>query len=316
MLYNIYKNDICKDIPKEVKQVQFADDIAVFCTETRLNTRKYLLESAIKDIHKSLMEKGLEIQPKKIKKVDFNKEGIYNKRTIINCIGTDIKLCQEAKFLGITMDNKLSFENQCQIVRDKVKKANGILKYANKVSRGMEVNTALIMYKSLIKLTMDYGAPVYLDEDKNNNIQKIEKAQYLGLRTALGYRNSTPTNVMIAEAKLTTFRNRAKMLAKNCLTKIMLEENPVRKIEIEEWAKEEKKKISLTPWRRKNILLTTWKALKKQKADLCEGTRNQIYKMKYKQVMEKIKIDIETSKKEMKAKYKIERIISKIKEKH
>lgn len=79
------------------------------------------------------------------------------------------------------MDNKLSFENQCQIVRDKVKKVNEILKYANKVSRGMEVNTALIMYKSLIKLTMDYGAPVYLDEDKkNNNIQKIEKAQYLG----------------------------------------------------------------------------------------------------------------------------------------
>lgn len=69
--------------------------------------------------------------------MDFNKKGIYNKRTIINCIGTDIKLCQEVKFLGITMDNKLSFENQCQIVRDKVKKANGILKYANKVSRGM-----------------------------------------------------------------------------------------------------------------------------------------------------------------------------------
>lgn len=98
MLYNIYKNDICKDIPKEIKQVQFADDIAVFCTETRLNTRKYLIESAIKNIHESLMEKGLEIRPKKTKIVDFNKEGIYNKRTIINCIGTDIKLCQEAKF--------------------------------------------------------------------------------------------------------------------------------------------------------------------------------------------------------------------------
>lgn len=268
----------------------------------------------------TLMEKGLEIQPKKTKIVDFNKEGIYNKRTIINCIGTDIKLCQEAKFLGITMDNKLSFENQCQIVRDKVKKANGILKYANKVSRGMEVNTALIMYKSLIKLIMDYGAPVYLDEDKNNNIQKIEKAQYLGLRTALGYRNSTPTNVMIAEAKLTTFRNRAKISAKNCLTKIMLEENPVRKIDGRTGKRRKKEDIPHTVKKKKYLTtwkaLTTWKTLKKQKADLCEGTRNQIYKMKYKQVMEKIKTDIESSKEEMKAKYKVERIISKIKEKH
>lgn len=176
------------------------------------------------------------------------------------------------------MDSRLKFENQCQATSDKIKKANGILKYANKVTRGMEVNTALIMYKSLIRSIIDYGAPIYLDEDNHNNIQKIEKAQYLGLRTALGYRNSTPTNVMIAEAKVTSIRNRARMLAKNCLMKIMTEENPVRRMEVEEWAKEERKKISPTPWRRKGVLITSWEDVRKHKEDMCEGTRKQIYK--------------------------------------
>lgn len=88
--------------------------------------------------------------------MDFNKEGIYNKRITIHSRDAQIKLSQEVKFLGIMFDNKLSFDSQCQIVKDKVIKANSILKYANKVSRGMDVSTALIMYKSLIRAIIDY----------------------------------------------------------------------------------------------------------------------------------------------------------------
>lgn len=142
----------------------------------------------------------------------------------------------------------------------------------------MEVNTALIMYKSLIRSIIDYGSPIYLDEDNHNNIQKIEKAQYLGLRTALGYRNSTPTNVMIAEAKVTSIRNRARMLAKNCLMKIMTEENPVRRMEVEEWAKEERKKSSPTPWRRKGILITSWEDVRKHKEECMRAQGNKYTK--------------------------------------
>lgn len=81
------------------------------------------------------------------------------------------------------------------------------------------------MYKSLIRTIINYGVPIFLDEDLSNNTLKIERVQYLGLRTALGYRNSTPTNVMVAEAKVTTIKNRAIYLAKNCLNKIITEDN-------------------------------------------------------------------------------------------
>lgn len=260
------------------------------------------------------------MQRKKTKIIDFNREGIINRNTKINCVGMNVQLSQEAKFLGIIMDSRLKFENQCQAISDKVKKANGIrngiLKYANKVTRGMDVNTTLIMYKSVIRSIINYGAPIYLDEDNYNNIQKIEKAQYLGLRTVLGYRNSSSTNVMIAEAKVTSIRNRARMLAKNCLMKIMVEENLVRRMEVEEWAKEERKKISPTPWRRKGILITAWEDVRKHKEDMCEGTRKQIYKMKYMQLTEEITVDVQTSKEEIKNKGKMNEIVMKIKQKH
>lgn len=80
--------------------------------------------------------------------------------------------------------------------------------------------------------------------------------------------------------------------------------------------KEERKKISYTPWRKKDILISSWENLRKHKENMCEGTRKQIYKMKYMHLTEKIKINIQTSKEEIKNKSKINEIVEKIKRKH
>lgn len=49
---------------------------------------------------------------------------------------------------------------------------------------------------------------------------KLERGQFLNLRTALGYRNSTPTNV-IAESKTMLLKNRANYLAKNFVIRVL-----------------------------------------------------------------------------------------------
>jgi len=55
----------------------------------------------------------------------------------------------------------------------------------------MEVNTSLMLYKSLIRSITKYDNFVYYLRENNQRI-KLERAQYLGIRTTLGYRNSTP----------------------------------------------------------------------------------------------------------------------------
>lgn len=59
---------------------------------------------------------------------------------------------------------------------EKMTRANNLLKYMNNVGKGMEINTALLLYKVL--------------------------------RTALGYRNSAPKNVILEEAKIVNLRER------------------------------------------------------------------------------------------------------------
>ncbi|OXU17647.1 hypothetical protein TSAR_002667 [Trichomalopsis sarcophagae] len=53
------------------------------------------------------------------------------------------------------------------------------------------------------------------------NQKKIEKLHYTALRVALGYRISTPTNIIIAESKLPLIKDRAELLGKCFTTKLI-----------------------------------------------------------------------------------------------
>lgn len=97
------------------------------------------------------------------------------------------------------MDNKLDFEKHIMDIRGRVNKANDMIRYLCNVTRDMEVNTAVMLYKTIVRSVMDYGLFIYSPTKKSLQI-KIERGQYMGIRTALGYRNSTPNNVIVAEA--------------------------------------------------------------------------------------------------------------------
>lgn len=151
--------------------------------------------------------------------MNFNKSGYINKKVFINVDRERIYLERCAKFLGIWFDVDLSFIKDCDYTRDRMR-ANSMFKFFNKVSRGIEVNTSLMLYKSLIRSIVDYGSYIFVPMRRNQRI-KIERAQYMGLRTALGYRNSIPTNVIIAESKVMTIADRAGFLTRNTLAKII-----------------------------------------------------------------------------------------------
>lgn len=90
----------------------------------------------------------------------------------------------------------------------------------NGVGRGMEVNTTLMLYKSLIRAISGYGSMIYYPNKEILN-EEIEKIQFQEFRTAMGYRMSIPKNVILEEAKVSSMRERAIMLAKGSLAKIM-----------------------------------------------------------------------------------------------
>ncbi|XP_024871559.1 uncharacterized protein LOC112454413 [Temnothorax curvispinosus] len=260
-LYSLLTRALREDLPAGVEIVEFADDIGLYVSGHNRRRNRLLLEQAANIIAQKLKLIGLDLEPKKTVLVEFNRNGYVDKSLSINIQGCDVFNCDGAKFLGVWLDNSLNFHRQVQEVRGKVNRANSVMRYLCGVSRGLEVNTALMLYKSLVRSVSDYGIFIYFPRDSGFRL-KLERTQYMGIRTALGYRNSTPNNVLIAEAKVMLLRDRAIMLGRNFITKAIAYNNNGLCLKIQCTLDRENYRRFLLPTYKFSMLSEIWRKLR------------------------------------------------------
>ena len=94
-----------------------------------------------------------------------------------------------------------------------------IIRYLCGTWWGADSSTLITLYKAYVRSSMEYGCFIYFPSQKAR-LKKIEQVQFAAIRAALGFRKSTPTNVLLAESKLPLLENRAKLLCKRYITKV------------------------------------------------------------------------------------------------
>lgn len=119
----------------------------------------------------------------------------------------------------------------------------------------------------------------------------MERAQYAGLRTALGYRNSTPNNVIIAESKVMLLQDRAEMLARNFLLKNMIYGKEEERQRIEQLEAHENYGRYINPLRKKSNLVNAWSRVKWLSKWIGERRKYEIFSSEYDYVTEEIETD-------------------------
>ena len=196
------------------KRPQFSDDVAVYTKCKTVKRGAKILENAIEKIRKKLLILGLELTPSKTKFIHFNNKRIAPGNTEIQVHETKIKSTDKTRFLGIIFDYKMSFSQHIDLTLNKCTKALNIVKFLRDTWWGSSPSTLITLYKSFIRPIIDYASFIYFPSSKNK-IEKLEGIQYVAIRLALGFRNSTRINILLAESKLTTLESRAKFLC-NC----------------------------------------------------------------------------------------------------
>ncbi|XP_036138908.1 uncharacterized protein LOC118644438 [Monomorium pharaonis] len=294
ILYALYTRYITRGLSYRVRTLQYADDIAIYTICDTEEESVELIEDTIKKIWNNLDSIGLSLAPEKTKCIRFNK----NKED--NIIGLRIfnKILRSVDcvtFLGITIDSRLEFKQHLEKIEAKVAKGISILKYLNGISWGMEINTALMIYKGYIRSLMEYGIIVYYPRDWRSK-EKMEKMQYKGVRTALGYRNSTPTNIMITEARVLRMEDRAGMIARNFWLKVCTYSNKeligiMNRLEIIE-----SRERFTRPRGRQDVLISSWRDFNKYRREIEWIGKYEIYCTKYEALTSKINIEIEIGK--------------------
>lgn len=84
---------------------------------------------------------------------------------------------------------------------------------------GAHPSTLLIIYRMVIRSSLKYGCFAFAGACKTL-ILKLERIQLQAIRLALGYRSTTPSNVMLAEAHETTLQTRFSMLTGRYLLRV------------------------------------------------------------------------------------------------
>ena len=116
------------------------------------------------------------------------------------------------EFLGVMFDHSLSFTPHLNNVIKRCQRSLNMVKFLQGIWWGACPQTLLTFHKCFVRSIIDYASFVYYPTRKNL-ADKLEKIQYAAIRFALGYRNSTPTNILLAESKLPSICERSRFYA-------------------------------------------------------------------------------------------------------
>ena len=96
----------------------------------------------------------------------YTDEGNQRKQAIL-------EKCAQEKYIGVVMDNDLSFE---QHMSDKIKKANSIMGVIRRTFNNLNNTIFIMLYKGLVRPHLEYASSVWAPH-KAKNIIALEKVQ-------------------------------------------------------------------------------------------------------------------------------------------
>ena len=113
--------------------------------------------------------------------------------------GMQIPVVEQAKFLGLIFDRKLTFVPHLRYLRQKCMKALNLLRVIAHAKWSSDEATLLHLYRPLIRSTLDYGTIVY-GSARKSYLRMLDLIQNQALRLCLGAFRTSPATSMHVEA--------------------------------------------------------------------------------------------------------------------
>lgn len=184
LLFTIYINDLSLSTDS-FQFISYADDTTLFMTikirEYNPNVTTQNLNIQLNNVNEWLLLNKLSLNASKSKCMAFhksNKTFVYPNILLCNEI---IEYVNNFNFLGIILDNHLSWKDHADHIRKKISKTTGIL---NKLKNTLPQRILKTIYDSLINTHLNYGVLCWGFNNKNIfNLQKravrvITKSKY------------------------------------------------------------------------------------------------------------------------------------------
>lgn len=176
ILYMIYISDIRASRNCDI--ALYADDMALIADSTKEQIVTKTLQEGIKAIEDYSLKWKIKINNNKSKGIFFpkNKKWKNQPSTKIKIGNTNIEWDKETTYLGITLDQNLTFGPHIDKIQKKTNKVIGSLYSLIGRKSTLSINGKNTIYKTIIRPVITYGAAIYKYMAKTHHI-KLQRIQ-------------------------------------------------------------------------------------------------------------------------------------------
>ena len=203
LLFNIFTNDLFLEFGNTCNLYNFADDNTIGSWNPNPLLVKCELESNSANALSWFSDNGMSANASKLNALLF-KFGNRRDEIKLSVNGSNITLSNHAKMLGVTFDDKLSFDVH---VDNMCKKASRQISAISRISKYLSTDCLIKMYNAFVRSNFLYCANVW-HFGINGNFWKIEKVNKRALRVVFNdYTSSYPELLLKAKRNCIYIQN-------------------------------------------------------------------------------------------------------------
>jgi len=219
ILYNIYTSDM--PTSNQTLLATFADDTAIFASNNDSDTASHNLQLHLNLIESWANNWKIKINDNKSAQVNFSLKKKECPSLKFN--NKPIPLHQSTKYLGITLDKRLTWANH---TKNKRKQLNSRLHLLRPLLKSkINLKNKILIYKSIIRPIWTYGIQIW-GPAKPANIRPIQAFQSITLRLLTGAPWYITNSALHNDLKLSTVNELAKSYYKKFHSKLINHSNP------------------------------------------------------------------------------------------
>lgn len=192
ILFVLYINDLVLNV-KYCSLNLFADDTLVSVSDDNVINAVNKMNMDLDVIAKWLQLNKLKLNIPKTKFIVISNKNQENKTVKIKIEDLQLEQVSQIKYLGVIIDNKLSFRNNVDFIIKKVAKK---ISFLGRISSKLSTQARILVYKSIIAPHFDYCASIlFLCHD--GDLQRLQKQQNRAMRIILQCSKFTSISFML-----------------------------------------------------------------------------------------------------------------------
>ena len=175
------------------KIVAYADDVVILITGKFLSTISDVMQFELNELSSWATSKGLGVNPEKTELVLFTRRYKIEQFRLPVLGGIELKLANEAKYLGVFLDSKLSWKRNTQ---ERLKRGlNAYYTCRNSIGKNWGLKPMVVnwIYTSVVRPILTYGCLVWWEAmrigSRRNLLSKAQRCASIGITGAI---RSTP----------------------------------------------------------------------------------------------------------------------------